>query len=158
MDLRNVAILGFVIVLFSSILPWPWGAGITLSLLSYYLNLWVIMTQKLIWAAIFFLFGGLGILGTGAFTITTWQSAAQLIGLIAFPVGIYITYKAISTRSPSVYQGLVGILPGVLLIAAVSTKLPSFVAAEGAYVAIAGGLILELAYFMSNRRGRHYRR
>lgn len=79
MNTRNIALLGFAIVLFSSILPWPWGGGVTLSLLSFY------------WGAIFAILSGLGIFGASAFTVSNWQSLAQLTALIAFPVGIFDT-------------------------------------------------------------------
>lgn len=140
MNTHNIALLGFAIVLFSSILPWPWGGGVTLSLLSFY------------WGVIFAILSGFGIFGASAFTVSNWQSFAQLAMLIVFPVGIYFTYKAIADHNPSIYQGLVGILPGVLSISASFTTIPPFNRAEGAYIAILGGIILELGYFMGGSR------
>ena len=143
MNTRAIAILGLIILAFSSILPWPFGGGVELSLLSFY------------WGFIFSIFSGLGLFLGGAFNITNWQTLAQLIALIIWPVGIYIAYKAIRGHSPSIYQGIGG-LAGVLMIAAAFTRVPSFNLAEGAYVAIFGGVLLELACILSGHN-RHYK-
>ena len=145
MNTRGIAVLGFLIVLLSSILPWSWGGGVKLSMLSFY------------WGVIFAILSGLGLFGASAFTISNWAAFAQLIALIAYPIGIYFAYVSISRHSPSIYQGLSG-LSGVLMIVSVFTTIPSFNQTEGAYVAIIGGILLELAYFLSRTSRRYHRR
>jgi hypothetical protein len=140
-DSRNIAVLGLLILLFSSIMPWPFGLGINISLLSFY------------WGVIFAILSGFGLFGSSAFTITTWVEFAQFAALIVYPVGVYFAYSAIKSRNPSIYQGLGGIA-GILMIASAFRSVPPFNSAEGAYVAILGGGILEIAYLISSMRGR----
>ena len=139
MNTRNIAILGLVIVLFSLILPWIES----ISLLEFYFSFIVAI------------FSGLGLFLGSVFTVSGWRDLAQIIALVAYPFGIWFAYKSIKTRNPSIYQGIAPILAGSLMITSLYTAIPTFTTALGPYIAIIGGLVLELAWFMSGMNKHH---
>ena len=129
------------------IAPWPFGRGIQISLLQFYFDF------------IVGIFSGLGLLMGSMFTAMNWQTLSMMIALIAYPVGLYFAYKSTRYRRPSIYQGAGTILAAILWMAAVFVTIPNFTEALGPYIAIIGGLILELAYFLHRpKRSSHYRR
>ena len=112
MNTRNIAILGFLIMLFSVILPWPFGLT-SISLLEFYFGF------------ILAIFSGLGLFLGGMFTATSWRMLAMMAALVAYPIGVYFAYEFIKMRRPSIYQGIGGILAGCLWIAAVFVVIPA---------------------------------